>query len=588
MQACSQNAASTPLSRSLPRERVESSFLRTVPARPEEVEAASPMPETLSSTSSLQRHLYGGFGLTLLIALYLLPGSVGHDPWRGDDIQHFSIIHGMLRGEGWLFPTLAGDAETAFPPLYYWTGALFVQLLGWILPVHDAARIATPFFAGMAIFWTSRAAARLYGKHTRTPAALLTLGTLGFVVHAHENQPMMALVAMQAMVLAGLAMLPAQPLKGSIQAALGVALALLAAGPAGLLLTLPLFLITALCAPECRNPRASGAHILGVGIALGASALWPLMLHYNAPDLLVLWWMKEWATFGSTPLSTTDLPRLLELLGWFIWPLWPIALWSLWRARRHLINIAWLLPLASIAFSAILIHARGSYSPEALLPLIPPCTLLAAAGVPTLRRGAANAFDWFAVMTFAVFGLLVWLAWSAQVVHWPPGLARSIARMSPDFVLHGTQFQATLGITICVVWALLVWKLPRSPNRGPSNWAMGMTMLWLLAVTLLLPWFDYSRNYRPVATAIAAALPGDTKNCLAALGLSASHRAALDYFADIRPVIATRNETHCPLLLVRDDHGPVVLNPDGQWRQIWEFRHGGGKKLELFRLYQRD
>lgn len=546
------------------------------------------MPDSQHTPSTLQRHLYGGLGLSLLIVLYLLPGSIGHDPWRGDDVQHFSIIHGMLRGDGWLFPTLAGEAETTYPPLYYWVGAFFAQALGWILPVHDGARIATPFFAGLAIFWISRAAARLYGKHTRTPAALLTLGTLGLVVHAHENQPMMALMAMQAMVLAGLALLPTQPLKGSLQAALGVALALLAAGPTGLLLTLPLFLITALCAPECRNPRASGAHIIGVCVALAASAAWPLSLHYNAPDLLALWWKREWAAYGDHPLSAADLPRLLELLGWFIWPLWPIAIWSLWRARSRLASLAWLLPLASITLAGVWVYANGNFNPEALLPLIPPCALLAAAGVPTLRRGAANAFDWFAVMTFAVFGLLVWLAWSAQVFHWPPGLSRSIARMAPDFTLHGTQFQAVLGIAICTIWALLVWKLPRSPNRGPTNWAMGMTMLWTLAVTLLLPWFDYSRNYRPVATAIAAELKSERDGCFAALGLSASHRAALDYFANLRPVMATGNLTHCRFLLLRDDQLPTGLKPDGHWRQIWEFRHGGGKRLELFRLYQRD
>lgn len=546
------------------------------------------MPESQRSTSTLQQYLYGGFGLSLLIMLYLIPGAIGHDPWRGDDIQNFSIIYSMLRGDGWLFPTLAGEPATTFPPLYYWVGACFAQLFGWVLPVHDGARLATPFFAGLSIFWISRAAARLYGKHTRTPAALLTLGTLGLVVHAHESQPVMALMAMQAMVLAGLALLPTQPLKGSLQAALGVALALLAAGPTGLLLTLPLFLVTALCAPECRNPRASGAHILGICVALGASALWPLLLHYNAPDLLALWWDQEWLTYGDNPLGSGDIQRLLELLGWFIWPLWPIALWSLWRARRRLTNLPWLLPLASVTLAGIWVYINGSFNTEALLPLIPPCALLAAAGVPSLRRGAANAFDWFAVMTFAVFGMLVWLAWSAQVIDWPPGLARSIARMTPEFSLQGTHFQAALGITICVIWALLVWKLPRSPNRGPSNWAMGMTMLWALAVTLLLPWFDYSRNYRPVATAIAAELPDSTDSCLAALGLSSSHRAALDYFADIRPVMVTDNLTHCRFLLVRDDEDPPGLHPEGQWHQISELRHGGGKKLELFRLYQRD
>ncbi|HRP96637.1 MAG TPA: hypothetical protein PL143_10330 [Rhodocyclaceae bacterium] len=540
------------------------------------------------SPSSIKRHLYGAAGLTLLIALYLLPGAIGHDPWRGDDVRHFSGVLGMLRGEGLLMPTLAGEPATTFPPLYYWASALLSLALGWLLPLHDAARLATPMFAGLAIFWIARAASRLYGKHTRTAAALLTLGTLGLVVHAHENQPMVALMTMQALTLAGLSLVPTQPVKGSLQAAAGVALAFLSAGLAGLLITLPLFLVVAIACPECRNPRASGALILGLSAALTASALWPIALSYQAPDLLELWWRNALSDLLDEPVEWSQLPRLLELVGWSVWPLWPIAAWALWRARRQPLRLPWLLPLAGIVLALAWIVANGSFSAEVMLPLIPPFALLAAAGVTTLRRGAANAFDWFAIMTFAVFGVLAWLAWSAQVYAWPPGLARSIARLTPDFVLEGTLIQATLGIAIVAIWLVLIWNLPRSPNRGPANWAMGMTMLWCLVVTLLLPWFDHDRSYRPMSESVAIALAGERSGCVAALGLNTSHRASLDYFANLRTEKVEDNETACPFLLAHDDDLPLTMEPARQWQQIWEFTQGGGRRLEVFRLYRRD
>jgi len=545
------------------------------------------MPEHLQPLSPFKRHLYGAAGLALLIVLYLLPGSIGHDPWRGDDVRHFAAVFSLLNGESLLLPGIAGEPLTQFAPLYHWVAALFALALGWLLPAHDAARLASPFFAGIAIFWIARASSRLYGKHTRTAAALLTLGTLGLAVHAHENQPMIALIAMQAWTLAGLALVPERPVRGSIQAAIGVTLAFLAGGFAGLLLTLPLFLVLAIGCPDCRTPRASGALILGLSLALMASAIWPVVLNHQAPELFAHWWAGSWSEL-TTPLPGQDVPKALELLGWFAWPLWPIALWAVWRARRHIVRLPCLLPLMALVLFAAWIFASGQTHAAAMLPIIPPLALLAASGVPSLRRGAANAFDWFAVMTFAVFALLIWLAWTAQVYFWPPGLGRSLERLAPDFALQGTLLQAGLGIFITVVWMLLVWHLPRSLNRGPANWAMGMTMLWCLAVSLLLPWFDHSRNYRPMSESLAIALAGEAPGCVASLGLSSSHHAALDYFAHLRVTEVAANETACTFLLVHDDQFPLGVQPDAQWQQIWEFRHAGGRRLEVFRLYGRE
>ncbi len=539
-----------------------------------------------SDPSLLKRYLYGGAGLSLLIALYLLPGLLGHDPWRGDDIEHFVITYDLMLGNWALMPTLAGVPSLDYGPLYYWVGALFGYAFGWMMPVHDAMRLATAFFAGMGIFWIARTSARLYGKHTRTPAALLTLGTLGLVVHAHVGQPTVALMAMLSMTLAGLALIPTQPLKGNLQAAIGIALAFLTTGLSGLMLTLPLFFTIVAACPECRTPRASGALILGLSIAVALCAAWIMALYGQSPELLSLWWSSHWENLGARALSFSDLPRLLELLGWFLWPLWPIACWAVWRARRYLAMLPWLLPLTSIALTLLVVFINGDLGPAHMVPLIPPLALLAAAGVPTLRRGAANAFDWFAVMTFSVFAMLVWMAWTAQVFAWPPGLARSIERMAPEFVTQNTAGQATLGIVICAIWIALVAFLPRTPNRGPANWAMGMTMLWCLTVTLLLPWFDYDRSYRPAVASLTAALTNQPPGCIAQIGLNSSHRASLYYFGGLVTEPAENNRTQCRYLLIHDNENPPAISPSRQWRPVWEYHQGGGRRLEIFQLYR--
>lgn len=538
--------------------------------------------------SLLQRRIYGTLGLSVLVALYLLVGLTGHEPWRGDDARYFGPIHAMLQGEGLLFPVIAGEPFPDYPPLYYWTAALLARAFKFMLPVHDGARLASALFTALAIYWIARAAERLHGRPARTPAAMLTLGSLGLVLHAHETQPMIALMATLALVLAGLARAPQQPLAGGVQAGIGGMLAVLAGGLPGALLTIPLFPLALAASPDCRDPRTSGGLLTGLCLALGLGALWPIAVHLTSPELFSLWLREEWRQLGDSPLALADTDRLLELIGWFTWPLWPIAAWGLWRGRRQITRLHWMLPLLSLLLVALGLALSGDISPPAALPLIPPVALLAAGGTPLLRRGAANAFNWFAVMSFAVFAILIWLAWTALAFTWPPGLARHVAKVMPNFVLHGGFAQGLLAGAICVAWVVLVWRLPRSSSRGPASWALGMTMLWCTAVVLLMPWLDYGRSYRPAARSLAQALNRQADECVATPGLPDAVRSSFDYYAGIRTTQIEGDSTSCRLLLIYEDRKPGSQAPAPEWHRIWEYRRGGGKQLETFRLYRRQ
>lgn len=567
--------------------------------RPSPVTFASPdapphnarMIREFETPNLLQRRVYGTAGITALVGLYLLVGLIGHDPWRGDDAVHFGPVLSMLKGEGWLFPMLAGEPLVDYPPLYYWTGTLLAWASSGFLALHEGARLASAVFVALGVYFAARTAEALYGRPARTPAALLMMGGLGLVLHAHEIQPLLALMAMIALTLRGLAQVPQQPLAGSLLAGLGSALAFLAAGLGGLLLTATLFPLLMLLSRDCRSPRASGALLLGLCLALTLSALWPLAVHLLQPELFSLWLREEWSRLSGPLLSTTEMVHGLELLGWFTWPLWPIVLWSVWRARRRLGDLRWLLPLLSAVLIISVLVIQGQLSQASALPILPAMALLAAAGVPSLRRGAANALDWFSLMSLAVFGILVWLAWSAQSAGWPPGLARHVARNAPDFVLPDPFFQALFGAAISAVWIALLWKLPRSSSRAPANWAIGLTMLWCLAVVLLMPWFDHGRSYRGAARSLEIALAGERSStpgaCIASTGLPEHVKSSLDYFAGIRTVRIVGDSTPCPLLLVMNERrSKDQLAPE--WKPVWEFRRGAGRRTETFTLLRRE
>ncbi|WP_323004304.1 hypothetical protein [Denitromonas sp.] len=505
----------------------------------------------------------------LLIAVYLLAGLTGHDPWRGDDARHFGPILGMVRDGHWLVPHLAGDPFLDFGPLYYWVGASLTTILGIVLPLHDAARLASGLLAAMAIALTADATRRLHGDRAHAPALLLIIATLGLVVHVHETQPMLAVMTAQAVTLWGMARSLKPGLRGALVAGLGVGLACLANGLSAVLMTAPLLLLL---------PTLT-ARLTAALTAVGVAALWLVPMAMQAPDALGQWWAQSLS--ASTPhlAKFSDTAELLGLLGWFVWPMWPIAGWALWRERRHLGSRAWQIVSLAIALALLVTSLTGGLRPAGFLPLLLPMAMAAAAGVTTLRRGAANAFDWFGGMTFAAFALLLWTAWSAMVFDWPPGLSRHLAKVTPNFSLESVAWPSILGILLCLGWATLVANTRRSPYRGAQNSAAGMTMLWCLAVILLQPWFDYSKSHTPAVSALRTALAAHPAECVSGLGLSPSLSVSLDYLAGIRPHAVA--DKRCPLILI------VGTEVRDMGEPVWRFERGGGNRREVLSLYAR-
>lgn len=224
-----------------------------------------------------------------------------------------------------------------------------------------------------------------------------------------------------------------------------------------------------------------------------------------------------------------------------------------------------------------------------MLVLTPALTLLAAGALPSLRRGAASAFNWFSAMNFAVFAVLVWLAWTAQVLHWPTGLARHIARVTPSFVVSNPVTATVTGIGFCILWITLAWHLPKTPGRAAANWTMGMTMLWCVGVTLLLPWFDHSRSYRPMIEELKttlAAYPGEA--IASETPLPDAMRSMLDYYAKVRTHPIEDSATPHGLLLLYVDHKSEAPGDRPGWKLVRTLRHGGGKQLESLYLYTRS
>jgi 4-amino-4-deoxy-L-arabinose transferase-like glycosyltransferase len=523
-----------------------------------------------------------GWILAAMLAFYVLAGLFGRDPWKGEDAIHIGTAWHMLTHGDWLSPDLAGRAFNE-PPLYYWSASLTGLLFGWLLPMHEALRLASGIWIALALTGLYYAGRELYGQESAAASPLLLAGSAGLLLHAHDAQPMLIALAAYAGGLGSLAALGRKPRLSGTFYGLSLGGCLLGAGISPTLTLLAMAPVAWWLAAD----RAKALQGLGIGFVIAALVAlpWPLVLLTLEPARFHGWLATELAPL-KTPFSFPGAGRFVALLPWFAFPVLPLAGWTLWTRRKALADPAQSLPLIFLLLTLLLLAL--AYRPREIpaLLLLPPLALLATPGALTLRRGAAAAFDWFSMMAFTVFVAVVWVAWSAMALGWPERLAGRVVVLRPGFVGQVDLVAVAIGVLATAWWIWLILTAPRSPYRSLTHWTMGCTSLWLLATTLILPWFDYGKSYRPVAEAVARALPAD-HGCLAERGLSDAQRASLAYFVGIEAAAADSSAGRkCNWVLVTGDTRPELAAPDGRWTRVWEGNRPGERK-EKFRLYRR-
>src|SRR5215470_18556156 len=327
--------------------------------------------------------------LVLLIAAYLLPGLVGHDLWKSEDAIGLGIVHQMLDHGQWLVPHLAGEPYWEDGPFHYWAAALTAKLLGWALDPHDGARIANAFVLGAVIVLVHFTGRNLYGKLEGTSAVLVLLGCLGLLVHAHETLGEISMLAGQALAWYAIAVARNRPYRGGWLLGAGLAVAALSKGVPAVLAPLAVALAAPLLSSSWRRREYLPALTQALFVLVLLVGAWLALAARGSASVVEAWWRANHAQFAVPTGEALDFWG--RILVWATFPAWPLAAWTLWEKRRRAFEPGTKILIAGVAatFTVALFLAdpRDVYT----MPLLVPLSLLAGAGVPSLRRGAANA-----------------------------------------------------------------------------------------------------------------------------------------------------------------------------------------------------
>ncbi len=525
--------------------------------------------------------------ISLLCLVWLGTGLIGHDPWKPDEAYSFGVIYSMLQHGSWLVPTLAGEPYMDKPPLFYWTAALFAKLFSSLLPLHDGARLACGFYTALTLLFIGLTGRKLYGENRGWAAAIILTGCIGMLVRVHLMITDLALLAGCAMLLYGFSHSQGKILRAGFWIGTGTGIGFMSKG-----FIAPIFfiLIAALLPALFQNWRIRN-YFSSLGIALLFALpwliVWPFLLYQNSPRLFTEWaWslnIGNWLAYAGQGPGKDSL-YYLQNLPWLAWPAFPLAVWIVWQSRKRLVQRDDLqLPLVSFAVMLVTLSLVPNIKEVFVLPMLLPIVLLATASLSMLKRGAANALDWFGLMTFALITILMWWGWAGLLLDNHAKITRWLKDYQPGFEpeLHTASFVAAIIAT--VLWLVLVWRVGRSMRRSVINWAGGITLIWILAMTLWLPWLDSGKSYRNMVVSLQQALP-ERYQCIRREHLGEAQRAMLDYFGNI----ITRPDTkkRCDLRLIQGDKLSKPLLDETRWKKIWEGSRKGDKN-EHYRLYQR-
>src|SRR5438270_7740712 len=141
-----------------------------------------------------------------LAAAWILPGLLGHDPWKPDEAYTFGLIYSALKNGNWLVPMLAQEPFMEKPPLFYWSAAAVAWLLSPPFALHDAARLTTGLYMALTFAFIAGAARELYGANRGWVATLIFMGCLGIVIRSHQMITDISLLTGFALAFYGLAL----------------------------------------------------------------------------------------------------------------------------------------------------------------------------------------------------------------------------------------------------------------------------------------------------------------------------------------------------------------------------------------------
>ena len=556
----------------------------------------------------------------LLVAVWLLPGLIGRDPWKADEAYTYGLVLHIIETGDHVVPTLAGEPFLQKPPLFFSTAVGFVKALTPWFPFETAVHGANVVFLGLTLIALGLACREILGAGKGWYAAVVFMGCIG---QCHTLKLMItdvSLVAGFAVALYGLAITNRKAWLGGLITGTGIGITFMSKGLFGPGL-IGVTMLALLVFKEWRTKAYFKSWITVSVAVLPWLLIWPILLYQRSPQLFGEWFLennlgrflghdavtKIGEAMGLPFLKAVNTigmhdDRYIAFFGlpMLAFPAIPLAVWIFWKERgaalrKPGIQLALMNMLVITTIVTMSRNGRELYE----IPALAAAALLGAQGIDLLTEKFARGWRKFTLVAFGIVFALIWLAWVGQFFAQPSFIWNKLHAWSPEYV---PVFQVVPFLTAAlftVGWLVWMLKQPQGERSlAAVNWAVGLCGAYLFLMTIWLPLMESRMSYRHL-TEVKALLP-EKYGCISSSGLGEPQRAMFHYYAGVKTtridaVEKSKREEYaktlnCEFFLMEyETFGkrklPEPPADQGPWKLIWEDMHSG---KELFRLYQKQ
>ena len=414
---------------------------------------------------------YASAGLIVVVCVFSHLGAIG---LVGPDEPRYAwIARAMATSGDWVTPRLYGEPWFEKPVLYYWAAALGFSAH---LPAEWAARLPSAFaalVAAIAIGWLGR---KFYNAESWPFASPFLLAPLIFstsvaaIGFARAAGPDMLFSAALTVAMASGAIVlsrrgalrfendkrprtgPSDHLELALFGA-SVGLAVLAKGPAGVLLAAGAIVIWALATSRWRT-AVRLAHPIAIAAFCLIALPWYVLCAFRNPGFLRVFIFQHNFERYLTPMFQHRQPfwyfvpiLLLGLLPWTacLWPALEEGL-RLWRQKSWSNSPGFFIFCWAI-FPFLFFSFSQSKLPGYVLPAIPPLALLITVGVQ--RRILTSSVPSARCVLIAVG--VTWIVMALSAVHWVNRLPAAARDVPEKMILQISIIAISGGIAIVVL-----------------------------------------------------------------------------------------------------------------------------------------
>ena len=514
----------------------------------------------------------------ILTVIWIFTGLTGHELWQSIESDSISQILYVIQQNEFIAPLAASSFSLTTPPLYSFVAAGFAKIFAFILPLHDGARLSNSLWISITLISIGLATRELWGIGYGRQAGLLFIASIGLIMNIHGLIPGIATLSGLSLCFYSFTLYYRRPFRSSILMGSGLGISFLSGG----LIPLISIVITSVILyifRFWRNSRYLTFVGLSIGIAIVIISPWMIAMNYLHPQLLNNWLNQQ------ILISNPSFLYQLSGISWFTWPSLPLVIFTLFKGYKSIFKQRkLLLPLVFIIVYFVVISYSHKQDQMSLMPFLIPFCIMSVGSIDTLRRGSASALNLFGILIFGFIGILIWLGWLAMQTGVPDKIFERMFFLSANF---NASFEI-IPFIICLIftsyWGLSIFKHRITNRTAISNWAIGITMIWLCLVMLWGPFIDNRKSHKAIFNEVKQHLIQST-SCVYLHNLSAKQINLLHYYTGVRGDHNFTNQS-CYLALISLREDSEFPSEYKEWEEVWT-----GKRLRdknYFVLVRKD